>query len=641
MVSPESTRAAGEISPWRKPSPRALFVAFWSLLVAIKLGLAARLDLFADEAFYRLEAFHPALGYSDLPPLTAWLGAISMSVFGDNHLALRLPFLLLGSAVPWLVLLWAARFPATAPFRWQAALLACLLPLAGQLGIFALPDVPLTVAMLLSAIALDRALEKGHSIDWLLLGVALAIGWLSHYRFVFWYAAGALWLIASGPREWRRSGFWIAQIIGLMGLLPSVLFNSEHAWSALRFQFVDRHPWQWHADGLLDPAWQALIATPPLFIAMIFAMVVLGRSARADNVRARAAAFSSVGLLVLVWTVGLFADSLRSRFHWTLPAWLLILPWAAAWIPVQSARVGGSGFRRLVASLSTPVAATGLSLALICLTLMAGGVDRARYWRAPLPDNLLGWREVAAWVDALRVDDADTRLVADNFVLAAELDDQLHQPVATLDHRLNQKHGRSAQLALWRRDESSLRDWDEGEAGWLVAEPGALAVVDWAAWQMHFCSLFAQVELRSELVVPTTRDRWVAYRVSRNTTGAGRRCALAPVGRLDYPASSRPVTAGASVEVAGWVFLGNEKIRALELALGNGPRTPAIYGLARPDVPPLFAEGGPADAAIGFRATLDARHAEPGVLRVRGWAVTGSGREVGFELPQGVELRRR
>lgn len=639
MVSPEATPAVNESLPAGGPTPRALFIALWAILLAVKIGLAARLDLFADEAFYRLEAFHPALGYSDLPPLTAWLGAMSLSLFGDTHLALRLPFLLLGAAVPWLVWLWTRRFPATASLCWQAALLACLLPLAGLLGVFALPDVPLTVAMLISAIALDRALEKSRTRDWLLFGVALAIGWLSHYRFVFWYAAGALWLIAAGPVVWRRNGFWIAQGIGLVGLLPSVLFNSEHAWSALRFQFVDRHPWNWQADGLLDPFWQALIATPFLFVAMILAMTVLARNARNGDPRILAAAFASVGMLALVWSVGLFADSLRSRFHWTLPAWLLILPWAAAWISAQRARTSPSRWRSWVAGLSAPVAGAGLSLALICLTLMAGGVDRARFWRAPLPDNLLGWREVAAWVAALRVDEADTRIVADNFVVAVELDDQLGEPVATLNHRLNHKHGRSAQLALWQRDESSLGDWTEGESGWLIAEPGALAIVDWAAWQMRFCTLFDQVELRSELVVPTTRDRWIAYRVSRKADAAEQRCALAPVGRLDFPESSVPVESGKPLEVAGWIFLGNEKIVALDVALGRGPRTAARYGLARADVPPLFADGGPADSAIGFRATLDVKAADAGVQRVRGWAVTGSGREVAFELPQTFELK--
>jgi hypothetical protein len=61
-------------------------------------------------------------------------------------------------------------------------------------------------------------------------------------------------------------------------------------------------------------------------------------------------------------------------------------------------------------------------------------------------------------------------LVADNFMLAAELEFQLdgRRPVYSLDSSLNVKHGRAPQLAIWHRDEAGLRAAHAGEPMLLV-----------------------------------------------------------------------------------------------------------------------------------------------------------------------------
>ncbi len=635
MVSGASLATGGREAQPEATQGRTLFLFAWVALSLVKFGLAWNLDLFGDEAFYRLEALHPAMGYSDLPPLTAWLMAAARWAFGDHHAALRAPFLVLGAAVPWLVYAWARRRPETAAVAWHAAVLACALPLAGLLGVFALPDVPLTCAMLLAAIALDRALESDHRGAWTLLGIALAIGWLSHYRFVFWYAAGLGWFVFANRKVWRNPRFWLAQSIGVLGLLPTLLFNLQNRWSGFQFQFVDRHPWRWHADALMDPAWQSLLATPPLFIAMMFAMWSVCRSVRNGDRRALAAAWSTAGLLAIIWIVGMFADSLRSRFHWPLPAWLLILPWVAALLHRAESR---PGVTRALARSVLPVAFAALTLAAVCLGLVAGGAERARFWRAPLPDNLLGWREVGAWAGALVPPGASGRVVADNVLLAAELSDQLRSDVASLDHPLNLKHGRRLQLALWGMDESALASWPRADTGLLVAEPGALAIVDWAAWQQRFCTLFDRVELRSELSLPATGDRWIAYAVTADAGPSGRLCSLAPIARLDSPGCGDEVVAGDTVDLGGWMFFTNDRVRRLRLAVGDGEFEDAVIGIARPDVQASFHQSKPAGTAPGFLARANIRALAPGIHRVRALVVTETGRTVAAEFPQRIRL---
>ena len=141
-------------------SAKRWFIGLWLALLALKLALAARLPLFVDEAFYWQEGRHLAWAYSDLPGLAAWLARIG-DALGDGTLALRLPFLAIAAAIPWLVARMAAR-EFDAKTAWQAGSLVLLLPLAGTLGLLALPDVPLLFATVL---CLDAGLRLLHRVD--------------------------------------------------------------------------------------------------------------------------------------------------------------------------------------------------------------------------------------------------------------------------------------------------------------------------------------------------------------------------------------------------------------------------------------------------------------------------------------------
>ena len=195
------------------------FIAGWLLLCALKLALAVQLPLFVDEAFYWQEGQHPAWAYSDLPALTAWLARLGVEVFGQHALGLRLPFLLIGAALPWLVVRMAAReFGANT--GWQAGLLALLLPLAGSLGLLALPDVPMLLATLL---CLDAGLRLLRRVDVLGAGelaLGLLLGGLTHYRFVAVIAVGfaGLLMLRDGRQALRHRAPWVAVAIGARDL---------------------------------------------------------------------------------------------------------------------------------------------------------------------------------------------------------------------------------------------------------------------------------------------------------------------------------------------------------------------------------------------------------------------------------------
>ena len=426
--------------------------------------VAATMSPFGDEAFYWLESRHPAWGYSDLPPLTAWLIWLGERVAGHGLVGMRWPFLLLGSALPWVVVAFGRR-AFDARTGWQAGLFCLALPLAGTFGVMAMPDVPLTLAIALALYALLRAMEQDRSRDWLLLGIALAVAWLTHYRAAMAMLAGLL-LLAFTPRgraQWRRPGLWQALVVAALGLVPLIVSNWRQHGAGLAFQLVDRNPWRFHADALVQPLEQAVACTPVLYVALLWALWCCWRR-RDEGAPWDLLAWTSLGFLVPYFLFGLFADDLRFRAHWPLPGYL---PLRAA-LPLLC-REAGRGWR--VATLAGGVLGglgTLLGRGYLAVAASPQGVDVLAASKA-FPANFVGWRESAAQARAL-LGGQDAVLVADNFMLAAELEFQFdgRRPVYSLDSALNVKHGRAPQLAIWGRDEAGLRAAHAGAPMLLV-----------------------------------------------------------------------------------------------------------------------------------------------------------------------------
>jgi len=205
---------------------RRAFLWLWAAVLAIEVFAAVRLPLFVDEAFYWQEGRHLAWAYSDLPGLSAWLARIGDAIVPGNVLALRLPFLLIGAAVPWLVVRMTSR-ELDSRSGWLAGSMAVLLPLAGTLGLLALPDAPLLLASVLCLDAGLRLLRRADAFAAGELALGLVIGGLSHYRFIAVIAVGLFALLAlrHGRAALRSRWTWAAIAVGALAWLPLLLWN--------------------------------------------------------------------------------------------------------------------------------------------------------------------------------------------------------------------------------------------------------------------------------------------------------------------------------------------------------------------------------------------------------------------------------
>lgn len=594
-------------------SPRVKFVTLWCLLAAAKLWLAANLDLFGDEAFYAWEARHPAWAYSDLPAGTAWLAWLGMTVGGQTPLGLRWPFLLMGAAMPWLIVHLGTRWGG-GERSWQAGLLFLLMPLTGLLGVLALPDVPLTFASLLCLVAIAELLERRRWSWLVVLAVGLVLGGLSHYRFVVPLAAGFAGLLLSGGGR-RLLGWyplWLALAVGAGAWLPLLLWNLDHHSAGLAFQLVERHPWQFQWQGLVYPFVQAFAVTPLLFALLLWTLWRVFLRWRKDGGARPALVLGTAALPLLGYFVlGFFADSERTSFHWPLPAYLPLM----AILPSLFVETGATRWRRWLRP-AQGLAAIGLLVAFAWLA--AAAVPSARQHLADArtyPDNFAGWRELAAGVRMeLAAMPADTALVVDNFMPAAALAFHLDRPgIDVLDHPLNRKHGRAVQLALWERLVADLRQRQRPVL--LVMEEGAVRMRERLDWYQRLCEMIGPLPASRVVEVDHGRKRFHLFRLGPRESDERAGCVAPALGYIDVPESGERVSA--RFTASGWVLKEGIGVRRVDVVVDGEIVARAQYGLPRPDVSSYWQDSSdPGQPDIGFQAELDLGALPPGEHRI-------------------------
>ena len=578
------------------------FFVLWALVLLAKLVLAARLPLFVDEAFYWQEGQRLAWAYSDLPGLTAWLTRLGTDVFGHGTFGLRLPFLLIAAAIPWLVAAITAREFGRAA-GWTAATFALLLPLAGTLGLLAVPDAAMVLAALLCVDAVARLLRGVSAAPSVELALGLAIGALSHYRFIAVIAVGfvVLLLLAEGRKLLRDPRVLIALALGAVAWAPLIAWNLENAEAGLRFQLVDRHPWSFHVDGAWFVAIQLLLVTPLL----LWALATGAWRHRSDAVPARRVIALTGALIVIgFFVLGFFADTERVSFHWPLPGFVLLLPLLpgvlATWPP---------GWRKATHVL----AAAGLVSILGYYAAVSVPALRERTaaekW---YPGNFAGWEDLANAVRDMRDGmPANTWIVADNFKVGSELGFALEDPaIQVLDHPLNRKHGRAPQLALWGLHSNGSADWGETPV-LLVVSASEVQYRELLARYHWLCAKVGPLPAPRVVNVDHGRQRFLLFALPERAATPEAPCTAPAMAWFDTPASAASV--GGTMGVSGWAFKDGVGLERVQVLVDGQPVADARYGLASPGTAAYWKiSTDPGHPNVGFAAEVDTTKLSPG-----------------------------
>ena len=576
------------------------FLVLWTAITVIKILIAARLPLFVDEAFYWLEGRHLAAAYSDLPGLTAWMTRLGTEIGGQHVLALRAPFLLLAALLPWLTAHIASGWFGEA-VGWRAGSLTLLMPLAGSLGILALPDVPMAFATVLCLDAGARLLREVDATSAAELALGLAIGALSHYRFIGVIGVGfmALLLLPQGRHVLRDPRVWVALALGVAAWAPLIAWNLENADAGLRFQLVDRHPWSFQSGGWWFLVVQAALVTPLLFFALV--RVFVRSFGQQQGVPAQWRYFGLLGGVSTLgfFALGFFADVERVSFHWPLPGYLplliavpaLLQQWPRGW--------------RIATWVSAGV---GLVIVLGYYLVLSTPAWRAQFAAEKFyPVNFAGWDELVAAVREEQAKlPANTTLLADSFKSGAELGFALGDAgIRVLDHPLNHKHGRAPQLNLWGLQDDGSRDGPV----LLVVGTNDVQYKSLLDYYHQLCSKIGPLPSPRVVNVDHGRQRFLLFALPAKKAAGP--CTAPVFAWVDTPQSKAGVAR--RFEVNGWAFKDGVGLKGVDILLDGKAVAEARYGLPSPGTAAFWKiSTDPNHPDVGFAAEVDLAAATPG-----------------------------
>jgi 4-amino-4-deoxy-L-arabinose transferase-like glycosyltransferase/membrane-associated phospholipid phosphatase len=281
----QSPKSAGEIKSeignrkseieWLRLGYITIVVMLFARWIYIASGA---IELTQDEAYQWVWSKHLALSYYSKPPGIAFIQYISTSIFGDTELGVRFFSPLFAAILSVLVLRFLAREIGARVAFWLLLAVSAV-PLLGIGTILMTIDPPLVLCWTWAMVTGWRAAQPdGKTRDWLVVGLAMGLGFLFKYtaacQIVCWAIFFALWPPARP--HLRKPGPWLALVIFSLCTLPVVIWNSEHGWITVHHVVGDAGmSTEWHPT--LRYFWDFLFAqfgllNPIFFIGAIWAM---------------------------------------------------------------------------------------------------------------------------------------------------------------------------------------------------------------------------------------------------------------------------------------------------------------------------------------------------------------------------------
>jgi len=383
-----------------------------SALVALRLLAAAWTPLTFDEAYYWMWSKHLAGGYYDHPPGVALVIRLGTMIADDTELGVRLASVLLALPMNWAVfratsiLFGDARVAATAAILLNVTLMAAV----GTLIVT--PDAPLLVASSFVLFYLAKVLETRRGAWWLAVGAAVGAALLSKYTALFFGPAILIWLVSVPKlRHWLVSPWpYLGGLVAFALFSPVILWNADHHWVSFskqigRARIEDFRPF---FVAELIPT-QIAFATPLVWI--LGAMGLYALLTRRPGLVAGRTLINAT-----FWTIALYFiwHSLHARVeaNWFAPVYpsFAIAAAVAAHLTHWEVRP-----QRIVDFCLRWALPTGILMFALLILQANTGVLTGYRRDATVRSVGVGWRELAAGIEAVRIRVGATCVLAPDY----------------------------------------------------------------------------------------------------------------------------------------------------------------------------------------------------------------------------------
>jgi len=368
-----------------------------------------------DELYFLAAARHPALGYVDFPPVTAWIGWLVVHTVGASLFWLRMTSQIASLIGVVIAAVMARDLGGGLRTQTAAAIAWATTPAALAAGSLYHPTLyDATAWIAISWVALRIVLGGGAMRWWVALGILAGLGIETKYTVaVFLVSLIAALALAPGRRLLLSPGPLVAAGLAVLLTIPNLVWEQQHNWASVRF-----YPSQ-QTKTAGDTSHLAYIGQGTVFLGAMGVLVVVGLVWLWRRPEVRPLAIAAV-----LVTVIFFVE--RGRSYYPLPA--LVLPLTAG--VVSCSRWLEAGSRLRIAAVGALAVAHVAVLALV-VPLVVGVLPTATmihdgYWKASWFKDEIGWPEMVdqvtqAWAQVPAADHRDAVLLASNYGEAGAL----------------------------------------------------------------------------------------------------------------------------------------------------------------------------------------------------------------------------
>jgi hypothetical protein len=287
------------------------------LNIALHAAALNRYGYHRDELYFLDCASHLDFGYVDHPPLLEYVIAPTRALLGDSLIAIRIPALLMSTAVVLLTALITRQLGGTGFAQLLAGLAAMLAPAYLATSSMISVEGLNTLFWVLALYLVVLILKEPAGPRWLALGVVLGAGFLAKYAMAFLAVGLGVGLLLSRERTLVRSRWpWLAAAAGAIVCLPNFLWQWTHQWPFLSYaRKIHASMMQWIPLHLYLIFQMVFIGFAGILLALAgLAWLLFAEPAR----RFRMLGLAFVAVLVLLVAVG-------SKPYYPAPAYAVLL----------------------------------------------------------------------------------------------------------------------------------------------------------------------------------------------------------------------------------------------------------------------------------------------------------------------------
>lgn len=210
------------------------------ILVALKILLHTltnnQYGFHRDELATLDDARHLAWGYVAYPPVTPFLGRISLELLGTSLRGFRFFAVLAGAAAVFITGLMARELGGKRFAQGVAAAAVATAPLSlasSRVMQYVAFDY---LAWVLLAYAVVRLLNTDDSRWWVAIGAVIGFGMLTKYTMIFFVAGVVIGVLLTATRRQLRSPWlWYGVAISLVVFLPNLVWQIQHNFISIDF----------------------------------------------------------------------------------------------------------------------------------------------------------------------------------------------------------------------------------------------------------------------------------------------------------------------------------------------------------------------------------------------------------------------